>query len=330
LQHFIRRLRATWQPDMYHGWGKTRRYFEGWYLKIVDKTEKYAFAFIPGISMSPDGTAHAFIQVLDGKQCTSAYHRFSSEDFLPSEYNFNLQLADNQFSTQSLTLNLPNIVGQLQFQQTIPWTKMLGAPGIMGWFSFVPFMECYHGVVSMNHTLIGSLEINGEMVDFSGGRGYIEKDWGISFPRGWIWLQTNHFNNDLNAPISLIASVAHIPFLGMHFIGYIVGFWFKGKLHRFATYTGAKMKAQLIDNQVSLSFKDSQYQLDINATKAGTGNLISPIQGEMTGKVSESLQAIIHIRFFERGTLVFEGDGRNAGLEVAGETAILWTDTWRR
>jgi tocopherol cyclase len=330
LQHFIRRLRATWQPDMYHGWGKTRRYFEGWYLKIVDKTEKYAFAFIPGISMSPDGTAHAFIQVLDGKQCTSAYHRFSSEDFLPSEYDFNLQLADNQFSTQSLTLNLPNIVGQLQFQQTIPWTKMLGAPGIMGWFSFVPFMECYHGVVSMNHTLIGSLEINGEMVDFSGGRGYIEKDWGISFPRGWIWLQTNHFNNDLNAPISLIASVAHIPFLGMHFIGYIVGFWFKGKLHRFATYTGAKMKAQLIDNQVSLSFKDSQYQLDINATKAGTGNLISPIQGEMTGKVSESLQAIIHIRFFERGTLVFEGDGRNAGLEVAGETAILWTDTWRR
>jgi tocopherol cyclase len=330
LQHFIRRLRATWQPDMYHGWGKTRRYFEGWYLKIVDKTEKYAFAFIPGISMSPDGTAHAFIQVLDGKQCTSAYHRFSSEDFLPSEYDFNLQLADNQFSTQFLTLNLPNIVGQLQFQQTIPWTKMLGAPGIMGWFSFVPFMECYHGVVSMNHTLIGSLEINGEMVDFSGGRGYIEKDWGISFPRGWIWLQTNHFNNDLNAPISLIASVAHIPFLGMHFIGYIVGFWFKGKLHRFATYTGAKMKAQLIDNQVSLSFKDSQYQLDINATKAGTGNLISPIQGEMTGKVSESLQAIIHIRFFERGTLVFEGDGRNAGLEVAGETAILWTDTWRR
>jgi hypothetical protein len=315
---------------MYHGWGKTRRYFEGWYLKIVDKTEKYAFAFIPGISMSPDGTAHAFIQVLDGKQCTSAYHRFSSEDFLPSEYDFNLQLADNQFSTQSLTLNLPNIVGQLQFQQIIPWTKMLGAPGIMGWFSFVPFMECYHGVVSMNHTLIGSLEINGEMVDFSGGRGYIEKDWGISFPRGWIWLQTNHFNNDLNAPISLIASVAHIPFLGMHFIGYIVGFWFKGKLHRFATYTGAKMKAQLIDNQVSLSFKDSQYQLDINATKAGTGNLISPIQGEMTGKVSESLQAIIHIRFFERGTLVFEGDGRNAGLEVAGETAILWTDTWRR
>ncbi|MEY4934885.1 MAG: hypothetical protein RIS64_1244 [Bacteroidota bacterium] len=330
MNHLIRRLRATWHPDMYHGWGKTHRYFEGWYLKIVDKTEKYAFAFIPGISMSPDGTAHAFIQVLDGKQCTATYHRFLATDFVPSEYDFNLQLADNQFSMHSLKVNLPNMVGQLQFQNPIPWTKMLGAPGIMGWFSFVPFMECYHGVVSLNHNIIGSLEINGEIIDFKGGRGYIEKDWGISFPRGWIWLQTNHFNANLNEPISLIASVAHIPFLGTHFIGYIVGFWFKGKLHRFATYTGAKMKAQLIDNQVFLSFKDSQYQLDIVATKAGTGNLISPIQGEMTGKMSESLQAIIQIRFCERGILQFEGDGRNAGLEVAGETAVLWTDKWRR
>jgi tocopherol cyclase len=330
MKHLIRRLRATWQPDMYHGWGKTNRYFEGWYLKIVDKTEQYAFAFIPGISMARDGKAHAFLQVLNGKQCTSEYHRFEASDFVPSEFDFNLQLADNQFSTQSLKINLPNIKGCLTFQNTTPWTKMLGAPGIMGWFSFVPFMECYHGVVSLNHTITGSLEIDGKSVDFGGGRGYIEKDWGISFPRGWIWLQTNHFNNDLNAPISLIASVAHIPFLGMHFIGYIVGFWFKGKLHRFATYTGAKMKAQLVDNQVFLSFKDRQYQLDISATKAGTGNLISPIQGEMTGKMSESLQAMIHIRFFEKDQLIYEGTGRNAGLEVAGETDVLWTTIWRR
>ena len=264
MKDLIRRWRATWNPDMYHGWGKTRRYFEGWYIKIVDNTEGYAFAFIPGISMSPDGTAHAFIQVLDGKQCTSNYYRFDTSDFKPSETEFNLQLADNQFSTQTLKLNLPNIQGTLTFHNPIPWTKMLGAPGIMGWFGFVPFMECYHGVVSLNHTISGSLNINGKDVDFTNGCGYIEKDWGISFPRGWIWLQSNHFFEKTDKPqtettpqypISLIASVAHIPFLGTHFIGYIVGFWYNNKLHRFATYTGAKMKAQLIDNQVFISLK---------------------------------------------------------------------------
>ena len=339
MKDLIRRWRATWNPDMYHGWGKTRRYFEGWYIKIVDNTEGYAFAFIPGISMSPDGTAHAFIQVLDGKQCTSNYYRFAASDFKPSETEFNLQLADNQFSTQILKLNLPNIQGSLTFHNPIPWTKMLGAPGIMGWFGFVPFMECYHGVVSLNHTISGSLNINGKAVNFDGGHGYIEKDWGISFPRGWIWLQSNHFFEKTDKsqtertpqyPISLIASVAHIPFLGTHFIGYIVGFWYNNKLHRFATYTGAKMKAQLVGSQVFISFKDGQYQLDITATKAGTGNLISPIQGEMTGKMSESLQADIHLKFYERGTLVFEGTGRNAGLEVAGAVDVLLTETWRR
>jgi tocopherol cyclase len=340
MKNTIRRWRATWHPDMYHGWGKTRSYFEGWYIKIVDNTEGYAFAFIPGISMAPDGTSHAFIQVLDGKQCTSDYHRFEAADFIPSETEFNTQLAGNQFSTQVLKLNLPNISGELTIENPTPWPKMLGAPGIMSWFSFVPFMECYHGVVSLNHSLSGSLIINGKTVDFTGGRGYIEKDWGVSFPRGWIWMQTNHFdelkikNSALNtaadSPISLIASVAHIPFLGTHFIGYIVGFWFQNKLHRFATYTGAKMKAQLLGNQVFLSFKDSKYQLDITATKGETGNLISPIKGEMTGKMSESLQGEISIRFYENGRLVYEGTGRNAGLEVAGEVAVLLTDKWRR
>jgi hypothetical protein len=52
--------------------------------------------------------------------------------------------------------------------------------------------------------------------------------------------------------------------------------------------------------------------------------------GEMTGKVRESLQAEIHIRFYERGQLLYEGMGRNAGLEVAGAVDILWTAAWRR
>ena len=354
MSQSLLRWKALWNPDMYHGWGRENRYFEGWYIKIVDNTEGVALAFIPGISMAKDGTKHAFIQVLDGKQCTVAYHRFDAFEFKPSDTSFFLQIADNQFSTHKIKLNLPNIVGELTFENPVPWDKMYGAPGIMGWFSFMPFMECYHGIVSLDHHISGALTINDKENDFTNGRGYIEKDWGISFPRAWIWLQTNHFfeknadftditegvsiSQNLNStqtsllkqPISLIASVAHIPFLGTYFIGYIVGFLYKGKLHRFATYTGAKMKANIDGNDICLYFKNSIYELHITATKAGTGSLISPIQGEMTGKVNESLQANIHIKFFEHGKLIFEGVGRNAGLEAAGEVDVLLTDKWRR
>ena len=335
MKNTLLRWRATWQPDMYHGWGRRRNYFEGWYFKIVDRTEGSAFAFIPGISMAADGTKHAFIQVLDGKRCTAAYHRFDADAFQPSSENFHVQLADNQFSTTNLTLNLPNISGTLTFKNPTPWPKMLGAPGIMGWFSFVPMMECYHGIVSLDHEIQGSLTIDGQVVNFDGGRGYIEKDWGVSFPRGWIWLQTNHFfpknaTYTEGSKTSLIASVAEIPWLGSHFIGYIVGFWFQGKLYKFATYTGAKMRAQLVDNQIFLSFKDGKNQLDISATKAGTGSLVAPIKGDMTGKVNESLQAEVAVKFYENGKLLYEGTGRNAGLEAAGAVEALLTDEWRR
>ena len=377
MKHILNRWRATWNPDMYHGWGRKRSYFEGWYFKIVDPTEGYALAFIPGISMGKDGKSHAFIQTMDGKKCTTTYERFDIADFQAHSKHFHLQIADNQFSTNKIKINLPNIQGELSFDNIAAWPKMLGAPGMMGWFSFAPFMECYHGVVSLDHSLKGSLTVNGEEIDFTNGRGYIEKDWGVSFPKGYIWMQTNHFEETkAKAPLppkgetaqpydlvkdmslkkgieaeneftqspplgvgglglgllgySLIASVANIPWLGSSFIGYIVGFWFQNKLYRFATYTGAKMTAQLDGNLIRLAFKDVKNRLEIDAVKSGTGTLISPIQGEMTGKINESLQAIINIRFYENDQLIFEGVGRNAGLEAAGDVDILLTDKWRR
>ena len=341
MKNALNRLRATWNPDMYHGWGVTKRYFEGWYIKIVDDTEEYALAFIPGISMGRDGNHHAFIQTIDGKKCETTYHRFSVSDFQPSEKGFELRIGDNEFSAHKIKIHLPAIKGELTFENITPWTPMLGAPGIMGWFSFMPFMECYHGVVSLNHRIKGTLNVAGNNINFTKGLGYIEKDWGVSFPNAYIWMQTNHFfdknkalveqpNNQAKGEISLIASVANIPFLGTHFIGYIVGFWFQNKLYRFATYTGAQILAQLDGRHIRLAFKDTKNRLEIDAHQAETGSLIYPINGEMVGKLNESLKATIHVRFYEKDRLVFEGLGRNAGLEAAGNVDILLTEKWCR
>lgn len=328
FENFVKRWRATWNPDMYHGWGRQQNYFEGWYFKIVDPKENYVFAIIPGIAMEPDGKRHAFIQVLDGKACKATYHQFSAEDFQADEQQFGLQLGQDFFSDHRLQLDLPELKGQLELQQLYRWPKMLGAPGIMGWYSFVPFMQCYHGVVSMNHHLKGQMEIGGKVINFDGGKGYVEKDWGRSFPSSWIWMQSNHFGSNQN--VSIMASVARIPWLGSHFIGYIVGFLLEGRLYRFATYTGAMMKAQLGEEQIDLAFKDRRYQLVIKARKGPGGDLVSPLSGAMTGKVNESMQARLEVQFFEGKKLLFEGEGRNAGLEAAGPVDELLTNKWRR
>ncbi len=319
--HFLRRLHALWHPDEFQGWGRTQHYFEGWYFKIVSRDERCAMAFIPGISMGKGGEAHAFVQVMYGSECRSAYHRFEAGDFGSYVHSFQVAVGGNQFSAEKMSLQLPDIQGEIHFKNTNPWPKMLGAPGIMGWYSFAPFMECKHGIVSLHHELEGTLRIDGREIDFSGGKGYTEKDWGTSFPRAYVWMQSNHF--DTHDRVSLMASVAHIPWLHSHFIGFISGFWLDGQLFKFATYTGARKHLKITDEHVELIFKNRKTELRILASQAPGTALASPLTGEMTGKINESLQATMQVELLENGRRIFEGNGRHAGLEVAGEVEVL-------
>jgi tocopherol cyclase len=313
----LKKLNALWHPDRFQGWGITRRYFEGWYFKVVSADERHAISFIPGIAFSPSGESHAFIQLIDGKSCRMEYHRFASADFIPADDRMEVQVGINRFSDTGFDIQLPDIKGALSFQKITPWPKMLGAPGIMGWYSFVPFMECNHGIVSMNHKLTGTLNIWGETVDFTGGKGYIEKDWGHSFPRAYVWMQSNHFQSSHDA--SLMASVAHIPWLGQYFPGFISGFWLDGQLHKFATYTGASYRLELGEEVVRIYFKDRKKELRIEGRQGAGVTLVSPAQGEMRGKINESLQATLAVEFLINGKRVFEDTGKNGGLEVVGD-----------
>lgn len=317
----LTKLRSIWNPDQYQGWGRTHRYFEGWYFKLVSADERHALAFIPGISMSPAGERHAFVQVMDGKANTSQYHVFDAADFQPSRKSFEVAIGNNYFSSEEIRLDLPGIQGQIKFENTHPWPKMLGAPGIMGWYSFVPFMECKHGVVSLHHNLDGALNLPHSPIHFTGGHGYIEKDWGRSFPRAYVWMQSNHF--DTRDRASLMASVAHIPWLGSYFIGFISGLWLEGRLFKFATYTGARKFLKIKGEQLELVFKNPKTELRIWAKQAEGTALFSPLSGEMKGKIQESLQATLTVELLENGRRIFEGNGRNAGLEVAGAVDVL-------
>lgn len=269
--------------------------------------------------MAADGHRHAFVQLLDGKDCSSAYHRFPAADFEPAARRFELKLGPNAFGSQGLSVQLPELQGTLSFEHNTPWPASLGAPGVMGWYSFVPFMECYHGVVSMHHKLNGHLRFREREVDFTGGVGYMEKDWGQSFPSSWIWMQSNHFTAAEKA--SLMVSVARIPWLGNHFVGFLAGLQLGTTLHRFTTYNGSKVKVALREEEreVQLYIRRGKWQLEITAQqRGGSGALVSPISGAMAGKVNESLQSVCRVRLVRGKKLLYAGEGRNAGLEIAG------------
>ncbi|MEN9951024.1 MAG: hypothetical protein RLY85_1776 [Bacteroidota bacterium] len=320
-----RKIKSFFNPEHFQGWGRQRNYFEGWYFKVVSADGSRAFAFIPGIAMDADGHAHAFVQVLDGKRKTAAYHRFDADDFRPAADRFYVEVAGSSFSQESIQLDLEGLSGNLHFTGNVPWPKPFYAPGIMGPFSFVPYMECYHGIVSMDHAISGMLYHGGEAIDMDGGRGYIEKDWGRSFPSAYMWMQCNHFQE---SGISLKASVARIPWLGRGFTGFISGLWLGDRLIRFTTYNGTVLRKCRADTgKVELVLENPWYTMQIAVDRDGTTALASPIMGMMDGRIEESMTSAMRVQLTHRQSrkIVFEGQGNHAAVEVAGEVDRIMT-----
>jgi len=179
-------------------------------------------------------------------------------------------------------------------------------------------MECYHGIVSMDHTIHGELIINDEKIRFDNGRGYIEKDWGRSFPSAYFWLQTNHFSEP---GVSLKASVAKIPWTRKSFTGFIAGLWLKNKLYRFTTYNRTILRKSFADaEKLEIVLENNNYLLEIIVDRDKATALASPILGLMDGRIEESMTAKTKVRLFDKKirTELLNDQGRNTGVEVAG------------
>jgi hypothetical protein len=159
-------------------------------------------------------------------------------------------------------------------------------------------------------------------MDFNGGLGYIEKDWGKSFPAAWVWCQSNHFANE---SACITASVAVIPWAGRTFRGFIVGLWLDGTLHRFATYNGSHIESlQIFDDHVDWVLRNRQSRLFLKASRVEGGLLRGPTRLNMGKRVLETLNATVEVRLETlKGALIFEGVGAHTGLEVMGDLPRL-------
>jgi hypothetical protein len=331
----LNRFKSIWRPETFHlrhMVGRGKPCFEGWYFKLVDADGMQPFAVIPGVFLGAD--AHAFIQVLDGRAGTSSYHRFPLSDFQADTGNFDVRIGRSRFNRYEINLDIgagettanQAVQGAIQFGKWHGWPVTLTSPGVMGPYSFVPFMECNHGILSMDHTLSGKLSVDHAITSFRGGRGYIEKDWGRGFPVGYAWTQSNHFGEE---GISISASVARIPWLAGSFRGYLIGFLLHGQLYRFTTYTGAVIEdIQVNDHRYSVTVRDRKHRLELSATRTGGAILHAPYEEQMIERVAETMTSTVDIRLqrLAGSEVLFEGRGEHGCLEVQGDLKAILRD----
>jgi tocopherol cyclase len=322
-------LYEVYHPWIFQGRKKNHSYFEGWYFKMAaqysGEQDADVIALIPGVALSDTEERHAFIQVISSSEGRSWYVPFAYEEFQAARKSLDVHIGGNTFTYNQIMVDIDfedlRIKGEVLHtgQRSFPVT--LRSPGIMGWYAYVPFMECFHGVVSMFHRLEGSLSLNGRETSFSGGTGYIEKDWGTSFPEAWIWMQSSAFPTG-NA--SCMLSIARIPFLGRVFTGFLGFVLYEDELIRFGTYTGAEIVSlETTEDFAHVIIGHKKRLLEFRAVLGAASRLTAPRQGNMDRIILESIQGRITVTVKTREeSVVFSETGFMAGIELS-EAASL-------
>ena len=272
--------------------------FEGWYFKHQKGGDM--IAFIPGRAESG-----AFVQVI-----SSGGSRQFDVPELTVEGGV-VRAGSCSFSRQGCQIDLPGITGEVTYGDLTPLRS-----DIMGPFRFFP-MECRHGVISMGHSLSGSLLIDGKRHDFSGGEGYLEKDSGTSFPSSYFWLQCNSFPE----PCSLMVSVAQVPFCGLNFRGCICALLYGGREYRLATYRGVRICAFGPDH---LCLTQGALRLELDITPSHGGHLLrAPVKGRMCGTIRESSNAAVRVRLWKNGKQCLDLSSSHAAFEFVPRAGRL-------
>ena len=291
----------------FHGYQKKHSFFEGWYLK--HQSPDGVLALIPAYHIDRQGKPSASLQIITNTE--SWVIPCSADQFRAASSLCYVNLGTSTCSEQGIHLDIATkevtLTGHLSYGPFTP-----PAYDIMGPFCAVPFMQCRHGVLSLSHRLSGQLVLNRKKLNFDGGLGYIEKDWGRSFPSRYVWTQCTWTDKKTKAPCCVMLSVADIPFAGTHFNGSVGSVLFRGKEYRLATYKGLKI-LEFTDRELLVS--QGGLMLHVNLIKDQPLSLAAPSFGRMSRTIKESAACQVRYQFFYQEKKIFDILCHHAGFE---------------
>ncbi|RDB64399.1 stress response protein nst1 [Gordonibacter sp. 28C] len=264
-------------------------YYEGWYMKQQQGDD--VLAVIPGRAQD-----EAFIQVVTASG--ARYVPYALEDFRLTK-NRSMRVGRSLFSPRGMMLDVDapgiRLSGRLLYRELAPLRS-----DIMGPFALLP-METKHTVFSMRHRVDGQVELDGRMLRFDKGKGYMEGDRGHSFPRGYTWIQSC----DFDCAASVMLALAEIPLAGVCFTGCIGVVWIAGTEHRFATYRGVRIVEA---NDALVEVRQGDMSLRVELPKAEGHRLQAPAQGSMERPIRESPAVPARFRFVKGGRTLLEAE----------------------
>lgn len=277
-------------------------FFEGWYFK--HQRGSHTMAFIPARHQDGNGAYTASLQIVTEER--AEYVEFPISSFRVERRPFRVRCGDSVFSPSGCRIDClfggERLTGTLRYG---PWARPKS--DIMGPFRFAPFLQCRHSVLSMAHSVEGTLELAGRTLDFRRGSGYVEGDRGVSFPSRYLWTQSTFPGG------SVMLSVADIPFCGGRFTGCIGFLWLYGRELRLATYRGLRV---LRMGPWGAAVRQGGWELTAELLEARPLALRAPRRGAMSRTVRESAACRVRYRLLKDRICILDTVCEQAGFET--------------
>ena len=296
--------------------------FENWYFKLVDAKRENILGILVGISITHQGE-EVFIQVIGTGLSENVCVSYPLESVESKETE--IQIGDNSLGLDQITLNIQTesfkLRGEITFTHHKRLQQSLWIPGLMGPYKYLPFLESYHEVVSLQHTLMGSLWLNEKHITFNEGKGYIEKDWGKSFPNIWLWAQCNHFKRQ---EVALMIGIARLPIFFNYYTSFAIPIYYKDQIEIFSNYNGGHIsKLYRYKGYVHLIVTQKNKILDIKIYGSDEVSCITSRSSHMIRDVYACDTAKIEFSIMENNRMLFEEVGNLCELEMGGNTSKL-------
>lgn len=269
---------------------KSKNYFEGWYFRFVGEESIGVIFALTKHSDDP----HAFIQTFSNVSEQCKYQKFPVEDFFYDEKSHTVYIGENSLSNlevhvDDIHLKMDN---HLVYSEKSSMTYLENAP-----------LECFQEVLYMKADCKGVIK-GKEMI----GHAYSEKTYGTNFPSKWVWIQS--FNSVKGSLLSF--SVGLIPVFFLRLKGFFVLLHTPLGQFRLSTTNYSSIRVG-----ESIVMKKGKLKIELTPRMNHKVKLVGPSKnGLMNLDVFESLDSVVELKIYEKGSLVFEDTFSDVGMEL--------------
>ena len=249
-----------WTPHSgYHWDGSARRFFEGWYARLILPRQAETFAFMYSIDdpagnsalsggaaqiLGP-GEQYLYAELPNIQQFWAWPHRLGLGHWQQTENSFlrSRYLPPETFEQtvkqgyQLTTTQHQGCIADATTGAIARWNYVIepvygwGGPpqptlATAGWLSYFPLFEPGWQVLMAHGLATGWADWQGQRYEFDNAPTYLEKNWGGAFPQRWFWMQANAFETLPDLTITavggrrqVLGKAETVGLIGLHFAG---------------------------------------------------------------------------------------------------------------